>query len=345
MNIAFFCKDLPSDQPNGVSVQVHRLATALADRGHLVTCFSFSPAPENAQYQVTRFPWGRTGKAWRKFAPALKFRSVDTSSFDILHYHGDDYLCSGSQKRIRTFYGSARDEAFHAKTPGRFMYQAFFHGLEYISCMRKGTFVGISRATARALPCIQHIIPCGVPLDRFSPDPALKTVHPSILFIGDFKSRKQGDLFLQIFRDTVLPAHPQTTLTVVGPESITSPNVHCLGRISETDLISEYRKAWVYCLPSSYEGFGVPAIEAMACGCAVVAMKNAGTEEIIEHEKTGLLCTKETFGSSLKKAIEAEGLGKRLVKNGEMRAKDFDIKECAKKYEEVYGGVVGKEGN
>jgi phosphatidyl-myo-inositol alpha-mannosyltransferase len=341
MNVAFFSKDLPSDQPNGVSVQVHRLATALIDQGHQVTCFSFSPAPDNARYQVIQFPGSGTGKTLRKFTPALKFSRFDKSNFDILHYHGDDYLSSGSPKRIRTFYGSARDEAFHAKTSGRFFYQAFFHMLEHLSCLRKGTLVGISTTTKRALPRIQHIIPCGVPLDRFSPVPKLKTVHPSILFIGDFKSRKQGDLLLRTFRKTILPAHPQTILTVVGPESVKSPNVRCLGRISETDLIAEYRKAWVYCLPSSYEGFGVPAIEAMACGCAVVAIKNAGTTEIIDHDKTGLLCSPETFASSLKKTIEEAGLRKRLIKNGEMRAKDFDIKECAKKYEEVYG--VGME--
>jgi phosphatidylinositol alpha-mannosyltransferase len=340
MNIAFFSKDLPSDQPNGVSVQVHRLASALTDQGHQVTCFSFSPAPDNARYQVIQSPGSGTGKTLRKFTPALMFSRVDKSKFDILHYHGDDYLCSGSSKRFRTFYGSARDEALHAKTPGRFCYQTLFHALERASCLRKGTLVGISAATKRALPRIQHIIPCGVPLDRFSPDPKLRTKHPSILFIGNFKSRKQGGLLLRTFRETILPAHPQTTLTVVGPESVTSPNVRCLGRINEQDLVTEYRKAWIYCLPSSYEGFGVPAIEAMACGCAIVAMKNAGTMEIIDHEKTGLLCTPETFASSLKKSIEAEGLRKRLIKNGEIRVRDFDIKECAKKYEKLYRVVI-----
>ena len=343
MNIAFFSKDLPSDQPNGVSVQVHRLASALTDLGHQVSCFSFSPASKNAAYQVTCFPWSGSAKILQKFAPALKFSRVDRSPFDIVHYHGDDYLCPGSPKRIRTFYGSARDEALHAKSPGRFFYQTLFHALELISCLRKGTLVGISRATKRALPRIQQVIPPGVPFDRFSPDPKLKTGHPSILFIGDFKSRKQGDLLLRVFQDTLLPAHPQTTLTVVGPKSITSPNVHCLGRISEQELVTEYRKAWIYCLPSSYEGFGVPAIEAMASGCAVVALKNAGTMELIDHEKTGILCTKETLGTSLKKMIEAVGLRKRLMKNGEERSRDFDIKKCAKKYEEVYRKATGKK--
>jgi phosphatidylinositol alpha-mannosyltransferase len=342
MNIAFFSKELPSDRPNGVSVQVHRLASALTDLGHQVTCFSFSPAPENANYQVTCFPRVGSTKILRKFAPALTFRSIDKSSFDILHFHGDDFLCPGSPKRVRTFYGSARDEALHAKTPGRFFYQMLFHAFEWASCLRKGALIGISAATRRSLPRIQQVIPCGVPLERFSPDPKLKTVHPSILFIGDFKSRKQGDLLLRIFQDTLLPAHPLATLTVVGPESVISPNVRCLGRISEQKLIAEYRKAWIYCLPSSYEGFGVPAIEAMACGCAVVALKNAGTAELIEHEKTGILCTRETLGTSLKKTIEAVGLRKRLITNGEVRAKDFDIKECAKKYEEVYWAAVGK---
>jgi phosphatidylinositol alpha-mannosyltransferase len=344
MKIAFFSKDLPSDHPNGVSVQVDRLAEALVRDGHQVTCFTLSLPSDNAEYGIERLSSVGRGKLARKFVPALMFRSVDTSAFDIVHYHGDDYLCTGSRKRVRTFYGSAFNEALHATTVGRCFYQTLFYKFEWLSCLRQGTLVAISATTKKSLPLIPNIIPCGVPLDRFFPNPSLKTASPSILFIGDFKSRKQGDLLLRVFRETVLPAHPQTTLTVVGPESISAQQVRCLGRINEQEIVAEYQKAWIYCLPSSYEGFGVPAIEAMACGCAVAAVKNAGTRELVEHEKTGILCTKETLGASLKMLIADGPLRNRLIENGIEQATAYDIMDCAKRYDAIYSAALGKRG-
>ena len=340
MNIAFFSKQLPSDEPNGVSVQVDRLAHALCGLGHAVTCFSFSPRPESAPYPVTTLHWNGAGKLRRKFRPAFAFGKIRVDDFDIAHYHGDDWLCAGSRKRVRTFYGSALFEALHAASPGRFLYQALFYKLEWISCLRRGTIAGISAATRRGLPLVNKVIPCGVPLNRFCPGSPEKTPCPSILFIGDFHSRKRGDLLLGVFQSQILPAYPDCRLAVVGPEKIEAPGVRCLGRINEETLIAEYRKAWVYCLPSSYEGFGVPAIEAMACGTAVVATQNAGIEEIISHEKDGLICTKDSLGPSLLRIIKDEILRTSLISNGLIRARDFDILSIARHYEHIYNTLI-----
>jgi glycosyltransferase involved in cell wall biosynthesis len=340
MNIAFFSKHLPSDEPNGVSVQVDRLARALCGRGHAVTCFSFSPRPHDAPYALTALRWNGAKRLRRKFQPAFAFRKMCVDGFDIAHYHGDDWLCPGSRKRVRTFYGSALFEALHAASPGRFLYQAFFYKLEWLSCLRRGALACISAATRRGLPLVHNVIPCGVPLDRFSPDPAVKTPYPSILFIGDFNSRKRGSLLVRVFRSEIMPLYPGSQLTVVGPEKIEAPNVRCLGRISEESLISEYRKAWVYCLPSSYEGFGVPAIEAMACGTAVVATRNAGIAEIVTHEKNGLVCDKNFLGPSLLSVIKDENLRSSLITNGLNRAKDFDILAIARRYEQIYNTLI-----
>ena len=54
-------------------------------------------------------------------------------------------------------------------------------------------------------------------------------------------------------------------------------------------LIELYQQAWLFCLPSSYEGFGVPYIEAMSCGTPVVATPNAGAREVLEEMAGGTL--------------------------------------------------------
>ena len=145
-------------------MQVHRLANALSALGHTVRCFSFSPPPADAAYAVELLDWGDAGPVGRKFVPARRFAAIDTTAFDIVHYHGDDYRCRGSRRRVRTFYGSALNEALAASSRARFFYQALFYCFEWVSCLRQGVTAGISRATQRALPLVRYVIPCGIPL-------------------------------------------------------------------------------------------------------------------------------------------------------------------------------------
>jgi phosphatidyl-myo-inositol alpha-mannosyltransferase len=270
-----------------------------------------------------------------KFEAGLKFATLKTGMYDVLHYHGDDYLCRGSARRVRTFYGSALYEALHAGMFLRGMRQAIFYLLEWLSCLRRGKGVGISPATVRALPLVKNIIPCGVPLSGYTPG-RTKTPFPSILFVGDLDSRKRGWLLVEVFRSVIAPAVHTATLCVVGPQQCNGPGIVYKGRLDENELIEEYRSAWVYCCPSSYEGFGVPLIEAMACGTAVVACSNAGVRDIIQHNYNGLLCTPESLGAALCRLLSDAVLRARLVANAHAFVKRYDISVVAQQYRSLY---------
>jgi len=335
IRIAFFSRDLPSDRPNGVSVQVHRLAVALCGRGHDVTCFSLSPAPEGAPYRtVTLAPRSPNG-VYGKLQPALLFRSVNTKDFDVVHYHGDDYLCAGSRRRVRTFYGSALSEALHAGMASRAAYQGAFYLFEWTSCLRRGATAGISRATLSCLPLVKHRIACGVALDRYAPG-GEKTAYPSILFLGSLCGRKRGALAVAAFNAAVRPRFPSAVLTVVGPERPVGDGIEWLGRIGEERLIEEYRKAWVLCIASSYEGFGVPAVEAMACGTPVVSVRNAGIAEIAGNGGDAILCGAGELGEALAACIGDDAMRQRLRTAGLETARAYDIQATAAAYEELY---------
>jgi glycosyltransferase involved in cell wall biosynthesis len=312
------------------------LANALADRGHRLTCASFSPRPADANYEHLRLVWRGKSKVGWKFAPAIRFRAIRTGIYDIVHYHGDDYLCAGRSNRVRTFYGSALSEALHAESVSRMAYQASFYLFEWISCLRRGANVAISRASRAPLPLVTKVIPCGVNPHHYSPS-AFKTTSPSILFVGDLHSRKRGRLLLEVFRERVLEASPACRLVVVGPEACEGPGVRYAGRLDEQALIEEYRKAWVYVMASSYEGFGVPAVEAMACGTPVVATPNAGIREIIQHNYNGLLAEETELGETIVRILNDVPLRQRLAGNGRRTvAKSYDIASIARCYEEVY---------
>lgn len=342
LKIAFFNKQLPSDNPNGVSVQVHRLANELSQRGHELTCFSFSPKPIDALYKHIQIKAKSKSHIHRKFEAALEFRKIDGSNFDILHFHGDDFLIKGSNKKIRTFYGSAINEALHAQTINRFLYQSLFYIFEWISLLKKGYTVGISKATKKALPLIQCTIHCGVPENIYRPE-GIKSNNPSILFIGDLKSRKRGAFLIEKFKKEILPLIPNCTLSIVGPEKCNGNNIIYLGQIKECQLIKEYQKAWLYCMPSSYEGFGVPAIEAMACKTAIVTIKNAATRELIKHKTNGIISTSKFFSRDIVEIIKNKELRETITKEGLNTFKQkFTIKQTADSYETLYFSILNK---
>jgi glycosyltransferase involved in cell wall biosynthesis len=321
-----------------VSCQAHRLANELVALGEQVTCFSFSEKPLDATYEHVKLVKKATSRIFGKFEAGIRFASLKTGTYDILHYHGDDYLCKGSACRVRTFYGSALYEALYAGMFLRGLRQAFFYLLEWLSCLHRGTGIGISKTTLRALPLVNKVIPCGVVLSRYTPGRS-KTPFPSVLFIGDLDSRKRGRLLVDVFCSVIAPAARTATLSVVGPHQCSGPGIVYKGRLDEEELIEEYRKAWVYCCPSSYEGFGVPLCEAMACGTAVVACDNAGVREIVSHNYNGLLCTPETLGAALHRLLSDGILRARLVTNAFAFVKRYDIRSIARQYAELYQGL------
>jgi glycosyltransferase involved in cell wall biosynthesis len=326
-----------------VSNQVHWLANELAAQGHEPTCYSFSPRPADARYGHEQLSSVSQSKISKKFAPSLAFSRINTKKYDIVHYHGDDYLCRGQAKRVRTFYGSALGEARAAKSVGRFFYQALFYAFEIVSCIRQGTKVGISRSTRRYLPWIETVIPCGVPLQQFTCSHQ-ETEYPSILFLGDFQSRKRGDYLLHVFEKHVVPVMPSARLVVVGPERRSAANVECKGNVDSRTLISLYQSAWVYCMVSAYEGFGVPAIEAMACGAVVVAIDNPGIRDIVTDGHDGSICSSADFPHTLNRILSDAQLRDRLRSNGLRTVARFDIGAVAREYLRVYERCVSREG-
>lgn len=303
-------------------------------------CISFSPKPDDALYDHIKLSLKCRSPFLRKFDSAASFKRVNTDSFDILHYHGDDYLVCTRKRRVRTFYGSALFEALHAKKVSRFMYQSLFYLFEWISCFHTSLKVGISRSTRIALPLVKKIVPCGVPIDKYKPS-GKKTENPSILFLGDLNSRKRGKYFLNIFKNDILKENRDCTLSVVGPEPCYGTNVKYLGKLSEEELITEYQKAWLYCMVSSYEGFGVPAIEAMACGTAVVAVNNMGIKEVIRHNYNGILLNDHSLSAGISRVLSDNKLRMTFEINGLATVEEkFTIKAIATEYERLYHSLL-----
>ncbi len=106
---------------------------------------------------------------------------------------------------------------------------------------------------------------------------------PFVLTVGAADRRKNHALLERAMR-SVVEQHPETTLVLAGPRHRShahdAPWMHTLGFVSDADLAALYRNAAVFVMPSTYEGFGLPVLEAMRFGAPVVCARAASLPEV-----------------------------------------------------------------
>ncbi len=102
-----------------------------------------------------------------------------------------------------------------------------------------------------------------------------------------------------------------------------------------------YSSADVFVFPSFYEGFGLPILEAMACGVPVVASNTSSIPEVVEN--SGIMHSPQDItglSESIKSIFNSKSLSNSISKKGLLRASVFTWEKCAKKTWEVYEGVM-----
>src|SRR3989344_443798 len=101
--------------------------------------------------------------------------------------------------------------------------------------------------------------------------------------------------------------------------------------VSEKELISFYQNAVCLVLPSFYEGFGIPVIEAFACGCPVIASNSSSLPEIVGN--AGLLIDPNqpaSIATAIDSVCSDQHLRQSLIKKGLIRSKSFNWENTAK---------------
>jgi phosphatidylinositol alpha-mannosyltransferase len=327
---------LPGGSKIGVGYWVDQFASELVRRGHTVTVFSTCPPGRAVSYEtvVIKIP-GRG----RTFRFAAHVRRLDLSGYDVLHAHGDDYLCwrRRAPVHVRTMHGSCFHEALRIKgTLERLRMFLLGCGELVSSVLADRTFV-VSPNTRKWMPWVQDVLPAGVDLGRFARPPRLaREPVPTILFVGTYRQRKRGSLLVDLFQRKIRPALPNAELWMVSEDCPPSEGVLPLGRLSDEELVSRYHRAWVFCLPSTYEGLGIPYIEAMAAGLPVVASPNPGAKYVLEEGRAGLISPDDELASQLLRLLTSRKERERLTKQGQARASSFNLSVVTDTYEDAY---------
>ncbi|MGW2894300.1 glycosyltransferase family 4 protein [Streptomyces sp. NPDC001212] len=137
-----------------------------------------------------------------------------------------------------------------------------------------------------------HVVHIGADTDLFSPDPAVRQVPGRIVTTSSADVPLKGLVFLVEALAKVRAEHPAAHLVVVGKRPEQGPVAQAVERyglegavefvkgISDAELVGLVRSAEVACVPSLYEGFSLPAAEAMATGTPLVATTGGAVPEV-----------------------------------------------------------------
>jgi len=183
----------------------------------------------------------------------------------------------------------------------------FFRSAITLAARRASAIVAVSATTAALLAehtrcrAPVHVIAHGVDHRRFGPeDPGddeaalvrLGARPPYVAFLGTLEPRKDVPTLVRAF-DRLAAAHPDLTLVLAGARGWGTDaveaavgaarhrnRVRMLGFVAEADMPALLRRAAVVAYPSLEEGFGLPVLEALACGAPVVTTAGTVMEEV-----------------------------------------------------------------
>ncbi len=183
--------------------------------------------------------------------------------------------------------------------------------------------------------------------------------QPFVLTVGDLQPRKNHVALIGAFANLVA-AHPQLPhkLVLVGKDTWFAPKVreaaqnsgvadriHFAGFVSDADLVSLYNACDCFIFPSLYEGFGLPIIEAMACGRAVACSDTSAMPEVADG--AGLLFDPRSEDAMLRAMADIlrdSELRGRMERLAVQRASLFSWQRSAKATLDVYKQVVEESG-
>jgi glycosyltransferase involved in cell wall biosynthesis len=190
------------------------------------------------------------------------------------------------------------------------------------------------RITVAPLGVSEHF----APVDRPNQTLPAGITTPYLLHVGDLHERRNLPLVAHaMFEAQRRPGMPSLSLVLAGVDrgigerlrayarEANSPEaVICLGPVNDSQLVTLYRGAVALVYPSRYEGFGLPVLEAMACGTPVIASRAASIPEVLGD--AGVLLDPDDepgWAGAIADVLTDEWQKGRMRKAGLARAREF----------------------
>lgn len=194
-----------------------------------------------------------------------------------------------------------------------------------------------------------RVIPLA-PRERFlRPAQPYRAPRPYLLNVGNHREHKDVPTLLAAWAS--LPPAYEVDLYLTGPDdfggelqrlSSDKRKVVALGDVSDDELAAYYAGATALVHPALLEGFGLPFVEGMACGCPVIA-----TDESLPGVLRGAALTfparnVEAAREAIVRLLDDANLRASLVREGQTRARELTWELCARRTAQVYREIFGE---
>jgi glycosyltransferase involved in cell wall biosynthesis len=359
MTIGFEAERANHANPTGVEVYAAELIRNLAklDRDNRYILYFrtkpqawFYDLPKNFAVKVMPFPkfWTQIRLSWEMFAHPVDVLVILAAAMPIHH----------PKKTVVTIHDIAFETFSGIYTGFMNYYQKFFARFAVRSAAKVLT---VSEATKKDLVNIYHANPdkiavtyLAADLNQFKPmpyadvQPVLDKYKLSykkyILFLGTLQPRKNLPRLIDAYIKLKKENRIEEKLVLAGgkgwlwepivkklDDAKMSQDVKHLGYIDEQDKAALYNGAAMLVLPSLSEGFGLPPLEAMACGTPAVVSNNSSLAEIVGD--SGELFDPLSVGSiadAMLKVLTNKELQNTLAAKGQARAKQFTWEKTAR---------------
>lgn len=241
---------------------------------------------------------------------------------------------------------------FHRRLYARTLFGAVAKKADAIICVSRFTADELVRL-AGADPRKIRVVPNGVDEAWFGLQRHRRPhLGPYLLFVGNVKPNKNlrrlvtayASLAESIELDLVIVGQREGFLTA-DPQVATlaqrlAGRVHFTGYVDQATLEQYFIHAEALVFPSLYEGFGLPPLEAMACGCPVITSCAASLPEVCGEAALYFDPLEPAqIAAAIKRLVQNQGLRQELVERGIERARAFSWKDSAALTSEVFEEV------
>jgi glycosyltransferase involved in cell wall biosynthesis len=250
--------------------------------------------------------------------------------------------------------------------------RAYLRWMVRSSARRAGQIITISESTRRDVIRLLGAPPervtrvyCGVD-NRFTPEPAsaagtalrerVGLPGEFILYLGTIEPRKNLSRLIDAY--TMLRRRDATRLPLVlaggrgwGDDEIVqkaranefATDIYLPGFVPEPEIPLWYNAATLFVYPSEYEGFGLPPLEALACGVPVVASNASSLPEVLGDAAVLVDPTSvEAIADGIQRVLDDGALRSRLIARGPEQARRFSWRQMAEETLAVYRAVLDR---
>ncbi len=333
----------------GIGRYLHHVVAGLAE-----TCVTIDGpfvaalgAARPADLRVVRVPWFRPARVrehLRSLLSACACRVTRPALIHLAHYPCPHWLGAARRRGARVIY------TVYDLIPELFIHPGKLLEERRAALAVADQVIAISQATAADLQRL-YAVPAGritvVPLaTHFCAQPAPPPGRPYFLCVGNRAGYKNFSAALAAFAQ-LAPAHPEVDLVCAGPpfseEELRdiatrgfAARVLSLPRPTDAELVRAYAGATACVVPSVYEGFGLPVLEAMACGAPVVSSPAGSLAEVGGDAALYAKPEAPALAAALTRILREPTLVGELRRAGYARAAQFSWARTARETEWVY---------